>query len=72
MDPVSTASQFGYRLKAQYNHLLPKVFGRPIDYIYTPYMLPDHDEMYQKAMKALDEMDAEKRCYSGCHNLSLK
>ena len=72
MDPVSTNSHFGYRLKAQYNHLLPKVYGRPIDYIYSPYMLPESDEMYKMAMKALEDMKAEDRQYAGCHNLSLK
>ena len=72
MDPVSTASHFGYRLKSQYNHLLPRVYGRPLDYIYSPYMLPEHDEMYKKAMNALDEMGDNDKQYAGCHNLSLK
>ena len=72
MDPVETTSYFGYRVKPQYNHLLPEVYGRPKDYIYAPYNLPDYDEMYKKAMNELNRMEPNERSYDGCHNRSFQ
>ena len=72
MDPVVTTSYFGYRLKPEFNHLLPEVYGRPQNYIYAPYNLPVYDEMYKRAMHELDSMEEHERSYDGCHNRSFQ
>ena len=72
MDPVATSDTFGYRLKPQFNHLLPHVFGRPHNYIYSPYSLPEYDEMYKKALFHLASADEHERKFAGCHNMSFQ
>ena len=37
MEPV-VAETHGYRLKDQFKHLLPPVYGRPTNYYLTPYL----------------------------------
>ena len=68
MVPVSEFNCHGYRLKTQFNHLLPQTFGRPLNYVLSPYCLPSHDIMFKKAMARIEEMDETERSYFGGHN----
>ena len=68
MEPVSVATTHGYRLKERYNHLLPHTYGRPSNYVLTPYCLPCHDEMFKKAMQELEKMPDAQKHYAGWHN----
>ena len=55
MEPAF-ADTHGYRVKAEFEDLMPPTVGRPDSYIYTPYCLPSYDPMFQLAMKDLDEL----------------
>ena len=68
MVPISISKRHGYRLKSQFNHLLPHTFGRSTDYVLTPYCLPEHDAMFLKAMHEIELMADDQKKYAGCHN----
>ena len=67
MEPVVEETH-GYRLKSQFNHLLPPVYGRPSNYYLTPYCLPTYDPMYKLAMYDLSLFEYDEREYFGAFN----
>ena len=71
MQPV-TIGYPGYQVKAQYKHLLPKVYGRPSTYVMTPYCLPSYDPMYQNIMRDLHATAERDRKYFGAINFTLQ
>ena len=69
MDPVTVSNYPGYRVKAEFAHLLPRINARPSTYSLTPYCLPNYNLMFRKAMAELDQMNAQD--YFGSHNSTL-
>ena len=71
MEPV-IAETHGYRLKDQFKHLLPPVYGRPSNYYLTPYCLPEYDIQFKRAMHDLSLFDYDDCQYFGAFNNSVK
>ena len=68
MVPVTDAAFPGYRVKAEFAHLLPPTLGRPQNYCLTPYCLPDYDPL---CVKAMADYEISKK-YVGCHNTTFQ
>ena len=71
MEPV-VEDTHGYRVKSEYQHLMPVTLGRPQNHLYTPYCLPEYDEMYQAAMDDIEKMNENERKYYGAYNSTLQ
>ena len=71
MEPVREETH-GYRLKSQFNYLLPKCYGRPSNYYYTAYCLPEYDIVYQQAMNDIHCFPENERYYFGEFNGSFQ
>ena len=61
----------GYQVKPQYKRFLPKVSGRPDNYVLTPYCLPSYNPMYTKIMQELHSTDTNEQSYAGFFNQTL-
>lgn len=75
MVPVS-GDHHGYRVKPEYQHLLPTVYGRPSDYLLFPFCLPAYDPMLILALKDLEQeigpdLDRADQRYPGDFNSKL-
>ena len=57
----------GYRVRPQYEHLLPKCEGRPRDYCLSAIYLFDGIEGYSEARQQLYRFTNDERKYPGAH-----
>ena len=71
MEPVVEETH-GYRLRKEYEHLQPPVYGRPRNYYLTPYCLPTYDPQYKLAMRDISLFDENDRYFFGAQNSFLK
>lgn len=75
MIPVS-GQYHGYRVKTEYEHLLPTVYGRPSNYVLFPFCLPSYDPMLELATDALEreigpDLSRAEQVYPGSFNSKL-
>ena len=59
-------------MKAQFQHLLPPVNGRPKSYCLSPYCLPPYNPVFNLAMEALLKLEPSNRAYFGAFNEELQ
>ena len=67
MEPVHETTH-GYRVKVEYENLMPVTQGRPSNYYYTAYCLPEYNQIFQLAMEDLENMDGEVKYYGAFNN----
>ena len=67
MEPVCTDSH-GYKVKPEFEHLLPKVYGRPRDYLMVPFCLPDFNPVLRNAIEEIEACEEDAQSYYGSFN----